>query len=107
MHGKYLSDIASGVCERQMVIEDNPRRAYMGLPSNFIVRTLMTNRWRLSLYSDVTWGELYDLEDDPCEFHNLWHKEEYRDLRMMLVEQLLRSMMSLSDTSPLATGHGP
>lgn len=107
MQGENLSKIASEVCERQMVIEDNPRRAYMGLPSNFVVRTLMTNRWRLSLYSDVTWGELYDLETDPCEFHNLWHEEEHSELRTILIEQLLRTMMSLSDRSPLATGHGP
>ncbi len=90
-----------------MIIEDNPRRAYMGLPSNFVVITLMTERWRLSLYSGVSWGEMYDLKNDPNEFYNLWDVTEHKTKKEELIEQLLRRMMALADPSPLATGHGP
>ena len=107
MQGKNLPDLIIDSHERAMVIEDNPRRAYMGLPSNFMVRTLMTEKWRFSLYSGVTWGEMYDLEVDPYEFKNLWDDTNYSYVREMLMEQLLREMLALSDTSPLATGHGP
>lgn len=107
MQGENLPDMASGESDRSMIIEDNPRRAYMGLPSNFVVRTLMTQRWRLSLYSDVSWGEMYDLESDPNEFRNLWDCPDHAATREDLLEQLVRKMMSLTDSSPLATGHGP
>lgn len=90
-----------------MVIEDNPRRSYMGFPSNFTVRTLVTATHRLTLYSGVEWGELYDLESDPCEFDNLWNNAKSRDRRLELTEQLVQQMMLLSERSPLARGHGP
>ena len=107
MQGRNLPDVVSGRDDMSMIIEDNPRRAYMGLPSNFVVRTLMTERWRLTLYSGVSWGEIYDLKNDPNEFYNLWDVTEHKTKKEELIEQLLRRMMALADPSPLATGHGP
>ena len=38
-------------------------------------------RWKIVIYLDDTAGELYDLQADPSEVHNLWHAEELRTLR--------------------------
>ena len=107
MQGGDLPALARSGASRDVVVEDNPRRSYMGFPSNFNLRTLVAKRWRLSVYSGADWGELYDLENDPCEFNNLWSDPGSQTTRNALVETLLRRMMDLADTSPLATGHGP
>jgi arylsulfatase A-like enzyme len=90
-----------------LLIEEHQRRGYMGMPNNFRARSLITARHRLTLYEGMDWGELYDLEDDPIESTNLWSDPLHRALRSELMEQLVRKMMALSDTSPLATHHGP
>ena len=90
-----------------MVIEEGQRRGYMGLEPNFRARTLVTADWRLTMYSGVEWGELYNLKNDPNEFDNLWNDGASAKIQAELIEKLARRMMDLSDNSPLATGHGP
>jgi arylsulfatase A-like enzyme len=108
MQGKNLPAIAAGTdAHEAMVIEESQRRGYMGFEANFRARTLIADKWRLTFYSDTDWGELYDLENDPLEFNNLWDDPAHALKRAELVEQLARRMMDLSDPSPLATGHGP
>lgn len=108
MQGKSLPSMAAGNRGHDaIVVEEHQRRSYMGFPPNFLARTLVTGRWRLTLYSCAEWGELYDLQDDPHEFFNLWDAPRHKELKAALTEQLLRQMMELSEGSPLATGHGP
>ena len=90
-----------------VLIEEHQRKSYMGLAHNFRARTLITERWRMTLYDGFTWGELYDLKDDPFEMVNLWDDVAYSALRAPLMERLVRRMMDLSESSPLATHHGP
>ena len=77
----------------------------MGFDNNFRARTLITPDRRLTLYEGAGWGEVYDLANDPDEMRNLWDEPGSR--RAELVEELARKMMALTDTSPLATHHGP
>ena len=79
----------------------------MGFEPNFRARTLVTEDWRLTLYSDTNWGELYNLRNDPNEFDNLWNDTEYRNVQAEILELLSRRMMDLSDSSPVSIGHGP
>jgi arylsulfatase A-like enzyme len=90
-----------------MVIEEHQRRGYMGFKNNFRARSLVTRDHRLTLYEGVTWGELYDLENDRAETRNLWDDRRAVNKRHELTEQLAHKLMELSDTSPLATHHGP
>lgn len=90
-----------------VLIEEHQRRGYMGMPNNFRARTLITARHRLTLYEGQSWGELYDIEDDPEELVNLWESPAHRALRCEMMERLTRKMVAFSDTSPLATHHGP
>lgn len=90
-----------------LVIEEHQRRGYMGLKNNFRARSLITADARLTLYEGVDWGELYDLSHDPNEMNNLWDDSRSRDRRYALTEMLVRQMMTLADSSPLATHHGP
>ncbi len=42
-------------------------------------------RYKLSLYHTHGLGELFDLENDPFEFDDLWNRPEHRDLQGELV----------------------
>jgi hypothetical protein len=68
---------------------------------------LITKQHRLTIYEGVGWGELYNFSTDPDELDNLWNDPRAQTLRHELIEQLARKMMEMTDTSPLATHHGP
>lgn len=86
-----------------VLIEESQQRAYVGFDTPVQVRTLVTERHRLTLYHEGDWGELYDLELDPQECHNLWDDESSRGLRQSLVEALARTLMGHADMSPRPT----
>ena len=109
MQGHNLMPAVSGggTGYDSLVIEEHQRRGYMGFKNNFRARSLITRRNRLTLYEGAAWGELYDLERDPEEMNNLWDDPAARQRRAELTELLVRRMMELADSSPLATHHGP
>lgn len=108
MQGGNLVDYArTNTGNDAVLIEDDVRKKYMGFPSNYRVRSLVTHQHRLTLYSNAQWGELYDLANDPNEFDNLWDSPAHQSLRASLTEQLAYKMMQMADSSPLSTGHGP
>ncbi|GBF79812.1 sulfatase-like hydrolase/transferase [Aphanothece sacrum] len=77
--------------------DDNPAGT---LPS--IVRMIRTDKWKYAVYcsnkgTDADW-ELYDLEKDHLEEHNLAGKTEYIDTQSMLNEKLERVMSEMGTT---------
>ncbi len=48
---------------------------------------IRTTRHKLVNYHGFAIGELFDLETDPWEFHNLWHDPAAADLRFRLMQQ--------------------
>ena len=109
MQGKSLIPAVDGgmTGHESMLIEEHQRRGYMGLANNFRARSLITQQHRLTIYEGVGWGELYDFAADPHELDNLWNEPGAQPLRQELTEQLARKMIEMTDTSPLATHHGP
>lgn len=65
------------------------------------VRTLVTERYRLTIYTHLGEGELYDLDSDPEEIVNLWDSDDYATIKTDLLFQLVQEMADLSDTSRL------
>ena len=89
---------APGREEALIEFEDNSLK--MGFEPSAVARSLLTNRYRLTLYLNEDWGELYDLREDPQETRNLWDEEAYADIRADLIRRLALRMMAERDISP-------
>lgn len=46
-----------------------------GWSAGLRLRTMVTDRYRITHYAGQPYGELYDLEEDPNEFVNLWDRD--------------------------------
>ena len=67
------------------------------------VHTLIDDRYRLSVFHGMPWGELYDLADDPGELRNLWDEPAHAATRARLTERLVRAEIEHVDRVPLPT----
>jgi hypothetical protein len=51
-------------------------------------------RYKLVVYEGEIPGELFDLESDPDEFHNLWDDPNCSSLKAVLIERHFRAYLS-------------
>lgn len=56
-------------------------------PTRVHLRTYVDARYKLTLYRDQPWGELFDLHDDPGEQHNRFADPAYADVRADLLHR--------------------
>ncbi len=87
----------------EVLIEEEGQRMGVGLPTRARVRSLVTERYRLTLYDGVEWGELYDRDNDPDESFNLWNEPGAQALRGEMLLRLARKMLDYTETSPNPT----
>ena len=87
-----------------IVVEDDQQRVGMGFTTPARLRTLVTDRWRMSIAHNDPWGELYDLANDPHEMFNLFDDPDHGAVRAELMERLAYREMELADRSPLPMG---
>lgn len=71
---------------RDWVITENHHQ-----PTTIHMKTYITPRYKLTIYFQHDYGELFDLQADPGEVRNLWAELEYADLKADLFEGLLRA----------------
>ena len=70
---------------REHVIIENRHQ-----PTTLHLKTYIDARYKITLYYNRDYGEIYDLRDDPGEVRNLWRDAE---LRAQLTEAFLRAEM--------------
>jgi arylsulfatase A-like enzyme len=86
--GKSFAPILTGKKEKiqDSVIAENDAD-YLGLRQ----RTIITEDWHITCYIGETYGELFDLKNDPDQLFNLWddpnNREIKRDLQILLMER--------------------
>ena len=91
----------TGAHRQRVLVETVAFSPQFELPIWAVVRTIVTDRYRLTIYTHQDEGELYDLVADPEEIVNLWNSAEYTTTKSHLLFQLAQEMASLTDTSRL------
>ena len=84
-----------------ILVEEDSQRAMTGFLRPQRVRTLVTQRYRMSLRAGEEWDELYDLQTDPDEIHNLYGQPGIGDIQAELTRLMLERTIALQDTAPL------
>ncbi len=106
MQGQSLAALLAGETEshrEQVLIEEDAQSADLGWATAPRLRTLVSERHRLTIYDASPLGELFDLVEDPLEIRNLWNHEKARSLKFDMIERLARAQMDMADTSPWPT----
>lgn len=86
----------------QLLVEYEDGMTRFGFEKLALVRSLLTADYRLTLYKNEVFGELYDLRADPLEQHNRFDDDEYAGVRAEIIERLAQEMMMNMETSPRA-----
>jgi len=80
-----LTGAAEAVRDRALVEYDED---WTGSTTRARLRSLVTQRYKLNYYAGENHGEIFDLENDPEERHDLWDSARARDVRADLMAQL-------------------
>jgi len=62
-------------------------------PTTVHLKTYIDNRYKITVYYNRDYGEIYDLKEDPGEIRNLWGRPEAADLENRLLKKLLFAEM--------------
>ncbi len=94
-------DLLSTSAPEAVLVEEDSQRTMTGFERPQRVRTVITERYRMSVRHGEDWGELYDLENDPDELVNLHDDPDHAAVRAELTDIMLRRMIELQDRAPL------
>ncbi|HJN18006.1 MAG TPA: sulfatase-like hydrolase/transferase, partial [Armatimonadota bacterium] len=100
--GHSLTPILSGQASavQQSVLIENDED-YLGLR----LRTLVTDRYKITAYPGQPYGELFDLQSDPSEQHNLWDAPAHAATKSALLIQLLEKLTETDTVLPRRMCH--
>jgi len=62
-------------------------------PTTIHVKTYVSDQYKLTVYLHQTYGELFDLQEDPGEINNLWNDPKSQKLKAGLTTKLLHAVM--------------
>ena len=63
-------------------------------PTTIHAKTYVDERYKLTVYFNRDYGELFDLEEDPGEVNNLWDDPDHQELKAELTRKLLFAEMA-------------
>ncbi len=59
----------------------------------FMQKTFLHGQWKLVVYHDRDYGELYDLDADPDQYANLWDRREHQATKAELLGRFISAEM--------------
>jgi arylsulfatase A-like enzyme len=82
MTGKSQKAVLDGSAEqtRDHIIVENHHQ-----PTTLHLKTYVDSRYKLTVYYNQSYGELFDLENDPGEINNLWDDPKSSELKQELL----------------------
>lgn len=69
-------------------------------------RTYVTDRYKLTVYPGQSYGELFDLREDPDELYNRWDDPDYADVRARLHAEFLDAYIGSESGLPRSPSPG-
>jgi arylsulfatase A-like enzyme len=97
----------NGIQDRDLTNEPDAHTWSKGKAKELVYLTTLpwrsvitSDRWKLTLYTDDQ-CELYDLNNDPSEFNNLFDRPEHRDRISQMTARLGRWQNEFGDLAPL------
>jgi arylsulfatase A-like enzyme len=101
---KSLWPVINGESKGRDVVYSELARDHIQLTSEYIIMR-RDREYKLVWYTDDSYGELFDVHNDPYEQHNLWNRPEYKEkrdnllhaLKEWLVVSMLRANMKPSE----------
>ncbi len=90
MTGVDQSDVWRGAATaaRDHVIVENRHQ-----PTTVHAKTYVNQRYKITVYYNQEYGELFDLQEDPDEYHNRWDDPAYRQIKSDLLLKFLHAEM--------------
>ncbi len=106
MHGRSLLPILSGEAPPDHHREFVRCEYYdaIDMPDGTFATMYRDERYKLMVYHGHGLGELYDLEEDPGEFENLWDDPERQALKLDLMQRSFDASMLAMDRGPQRIG---
>ncbi len=104
MHGRSLLPILTGQSAPDHHREHVRSEYYDGQGGESMFGTMYRDlRWKLVVYHGHPFGELYDMDNDPGEFTNLWDDPDSQDVKLRLMKESLDSTVLAMDIGPPLT----
>ncbi len=101
MHGRSLLPILTGQSPPEYHREHVRSEYYDAQGGDSMFGTMYRDlRWKLVVYHGQPFGELYDMENDPSEFTNLWEDPELKDVKLQLMKASLDATVLAMDSGP-------
>jgi arylsulfatase A-like enzyme len=67
-------------------------------PTTVDLRTLVTDRYKITVYRSADYGELFDLQADPGELHNRWSDPACADIKRDLLLRFVQAEIQREPT---------
>jgi len=100
-NGMQGRDLFDSEPPEAVIVEEDSQRTMTGFDRPQRIRTVVTERYRMSLREGEDWDEFYDLQQDPDELHNRFNDPAHADEQRQVTETMLRRTIELQDRAPL------
>ncbi|MFD2158261.1 sulfatase-like hydrolase/transferase [Rubritalea tangerina] len=101
--GAKLTEPHDGISHKGTICGDQPKqtRPYLTLAYQRSQRSIRDSRWKLMVFPEINQHQLFDLENDPDEIHNL--ADKHPEIVARLWKQLESEQQRYGDDQALST----